>query len=399
MVSERSSTPATRRASPTSRGQLAAHERLAAGEPDSLDAHAREHAHEPRDLLEASGSRARSSHGSPSAGMQYWQRKLQRSVTETRRSRNGPAVAVDEGSAGRGHAKSVDDARVRPVPFTLLDVFAVRPLEGTLHAVIEEADGIGAETMATLARRLRLPETSFLQRTDSATADYRHRIFTIAGEIPFAGHPSLGAAAVWCRRAGRARADVVQSTGAGEQRLEVVLEGRSGEVAIQQNAPVLGPSSTPGRCSRASACRSTRAIARWRRGWYRRGSPRWSCRSPSTLRCRGSASTGPGSRRPSHRSPMSRRSTATSSPSRPRGDGRRAASRRTSAAVRNWRRAAAGPFGAYLREQTGALHVVVDQGVDLGSPSRLTVDTRDGIRVSGAVHLLGEGEMTLADVA
>ena len=39
---------------------------------------------------------SRSSHGRPSAGMQYWQRKLQRSVTETRRSRDAPAVPVDQ---------------------------------------------------------------------------------------------------------------------------------------------------------------------------------------------------------------------------------------------------------------------------------------------------------------
>ena len=45
----------------------------------------REQAHQPLDLLEGEDLE-RSSHGSPSAGMQYWQRKLQRSVTETRRS-------------------------------------------------------------------------------------------------------------------------------------------------------------------------------------------------------------------------------------------------------------------------------------------------------------------------
>jgi trans-2,3-dihydro-3-hydroxyanthranilate isomerase len=287
---------------------------------------------------------------------------------------------------------------VRLVPFTLLDVFAVRPLEGTLHAVVEEADGIGAQAMATLARRLRLPETSFLQRSDTATADYRHRIFTIAGEIPFAGHPSLGAAAVWCRRRGRAGADVVQSTGAGEQRLEVALDGRSGEVAIHQNAPAFGAEMDagplleglglpPGAGHRALAPQLVStglatlvvplaehaALSRIRVDWATLAPVLAPLTDVAALNCYVVAQRG-GER-------WSARCFAQDI-----GGGEDPATG-----------SAAGPLGAYLRERTGAQHVVVDQGVDLGSPSRLTVDTSDGIRVSGAVHLLGEGEMTLPD--
>ena len=61
---------------------------------------------------------------------------------------------------------------------------------------------------------------------------------------------------------------------------------------------------------------------------------------------------------------------------------------------------AAGPFGAYLRQHRGEESLVVDQGSDMGSPSRLYVDTTVGIAVAGAVrvvstgtyHLPGEGD-------
>jgi trans-2,3-dihydro-3-hydroxyanthranilate isomerase len=289
---------------------------------------------------------------------------------------------------------------VRFVPFTLLDVFAARPLEGTLHAVVDEADGIGARTMATVARRLRLPETSFLQASDSPTADYRHRIFTIAGEIPFAGHPSLGAGAVWCRRRGRPRTEVVQSTGAGEQRLEVALDGRSGEVAIHQNPPVFGlemdaaalleglglpPDAgdralppqlvSTGLATLVVPLAEHGTLSRIRFDWARLAPALAPLTDVAALNCYVVA------RRDEGR--WSARCFAQDI-----GGGEDPATG-----------SAAGPLGAYLRERIGTEHVVVDQGVDLGSPSRLTVDTRDGIRVSGTVHLLGEGEMTLPEVA
>ncbi len=123
---------------------------------------------------------------------------------------------------------------------TLLEVFAEAPLGGNLHAVLHDADALSTETMARFSARMRLSETSFLTRPGTGDGDYRHRIFTVAGEIPFAGHPSLGAAAAFARAAGRTTARLVQQTGAGTQELAVELdaEGSSGRVELVQNPPV-----------------------------------------------------------------------------------------------------------------------------------------------------------------
>lgn len=125
---------------------------------------------------------------------------------------------------------------------TWLEVFAEAPLEGNLHLVVHEADRVPDEAKARLAARLRLSETSFVEQPEpgarSQGADYRHRIFTVAGEIPFAGHPSLGTAAAVARARREDSARLVQQTGAGLQELRVELSpGVEGTVEMVQNAP------------------------------------------------------------------------------------------------------------------------------------------------------------------
>jgi len=95
----------------------------------------------------------------------------------------------------------------RSFAFDLVDVFAVRPLEGNLLAVVHGTDELPTETMQRLAARTRLSETSFVQNSNDPGADYRHRIFTIADEVPFAGHPSVGTAATVVLRRSDSTAD------------------------------------------------------------------------------------------------------------------------------------------------------------------------------------------------
>jgi trans-2,3-dihydro-3-hydroxyanthranilate isomerase len=85
--------------------------------------------------------------------------------------------------------------------YRLLNVFTrdSRPLSGNPLCVFEDGSGLDTTTMQALARQFNLSETTFLLPSQRATA--RVRIFTPSYEMPFAGHPTLGSAAV-CRSLG-----------------------------------------------------------------------------------------------------------------------------------------------------------------------------------------------------
>jgi PhzF family phenazine biosynthesis protein len=76
--------------------------------------------------------------------------------------------------------------------FHQVDVFTVVPLKGNPLAVVHDADGLDDATMSAFARWTNLSETTFLLPPSEPGADYRVRIFTPGGELPFAGHPTLG---------------------------------------------------------------------------------------------------------------------------------------------------------------------------------------------------------------
>ena len=104
-----------------------------------------------------------------------------------------------------------------PRAFTLVDVFGVAPLSGNPLAVVADADGLSTDEMQAVARWLNLSETTFLLPPTDPGADYRVRIFTVAHELPFAGHPTLGSCHAWLAAGGRPRdpGRVVQQCGAG----------------------------------------------------------------------------------------------------------------------------------------------------------------------------------------
>ena len=82
-------------------------------------------------------------------------------------------------------------------PMVQVDVFTRVPLEGNALAVVTESRGLHIDEMHAIARETNLSETVFLIRSDVATergAGIRARIFTTQEELPFAGHPTLGAA-------------------------------------------------------------------------------------------------------------------------------------------------------------------------------------------------------------
>jgi PhzF family phenazine biosynthesis protein len=104
--------------------------------------------------------------------------------------------------------------------FSQVDVFSSEPLLGNPVAVVHDADDVTDEQMAAFARWTNLSETTFLLTPTQPAADYRLRIWTPGGELPFAGHPTLGSAHAWLEAGGvPAGDDVVQECGAGLVRI------------------------------------------------------------------------------------------------------------------------------------------------------------------------------------
>ncbi|BFI97495.1 MAG: PhzF family phenazine biosynthesis protein [Rhodanobacter sp.] len=83
---------------------------------------------------------------------------------------------------------------MRTVRFHQVDVFSAVPFKGNPLAVVFDADDLDTAQMQAIARWTNLSETTFLLAPSDAEADYRVRIFTTGGELPFAGHPTLGTA-------------------------------------------------------------------------------------------------------------------------------------------------------------------------------------------------------------
>jgi trans-2,3-dihydro-3-hydroxyanthranilate isomerase len=77
------------------------------------------------------------------------------------------------------------------ISYLLFDVFAERAFQGNQLAVVpQHLDDV---TMQTLANELNVAETVFLKRTGDAQRPAELRIFTPRHEMPFAGHPTVGA--------------------------------------------------------------------------------------------------------------------------------------------------------------------------------------------------------------
>ncbi len=101
-----------------------------------------------------------------------------------------------------------------------VDVFTQTALKGNPLGVVIGADDFTSEQMAAFANWTNLSETTFLLKPTKAGADYRVRIFTVARELPFAGHPTLGTCHVWLEAGGKPKGEeVVQECGAGLVRL------------------------------------------------------------------------------------------------------------------------------------------------------------------------------------
>ena len=87
--------------------------------------------------------------------------------------------------------------------FKQVDVFTATPYFGNPLAVVLDGTGLSDDEMQRFARWTNLSETTFLLPPSDASADYRVRIFTPGGELPFAGHPTLGSCHGWLQAGGQ----------------------------------------------------------------------------------------------------------------------------------------------------------------------------------------------------
>jgi trans-2,3-dihydro-3-hydroxyanthranilate isomerase len=132
---------------------------------------------------------------------------------------------------------------LRKFPFVQLDVFSSQPFEGNPLAVFLDGSGLADQQMQSLAKEMNLSETTFILPRDAATErerGVRVRIFTVEEELPFAGHPTLGTA--FQLRGATGAGEIVLDLNAGK--VPVRFEHQSGQPAfgeMTQVNPQFGP--------------------------------------------------------------------------------------------------------------------------------------------------------------
>ncbi|MEJ6020994.1 PhzF family phenazine biosynthesis protein [Ramlibacter sp. PS4R-6] len=89
--------------------------------------------------------------------------------------------------------------------FKQVDVFTAEAYRGNPLAVVLDGTGLSDDQMQHFAHWTKLSETTFLLPPTTDAADYRVRIFTPGGELPFAGHPTLGTCHAWLQAGGKAK--------------------------------------------------------------------------------------------------------------------------------------------------------------------------------------------------
>jgi len=124
------------------------------------------------------------------------------------------------------------------LPYEVVDVFTDRAFTGNPLAVVFDADQLGTGQLQAIAGEFNLSETVFVLPPGQPGATYRARIFTPVAELPFAGHPSVGAAVTAVRRGiARATGTVVQECGAGL----LLIEVRDDQATLTGGSPTVGP--------------------------------------------------------------------------------------------------------------------------------------------------------------
>jgi trans-2,3-dihydro-3-hydroxyanthranilate isomerase len=241
---------------------------------------------------------------------------------------------------------------------------------------------------------MRLSETSFIQTPTAAGADYRNRIWTVTREVPFAGHPSVGAAVAVAKARGDQVARYVQQTPAGLQPVDVRIEGASAFASVLQEPATFGPELAPEEVMRAIGLDAAAAD--------RSCPPQFVTTGLDTLlvpvaEVDSMARTLPNFERIARLSELADFNTYVVALDRRAGAARaRMFNGNTPGGEDPATGSAAGPLCAYLHEREGWDRVEVLQGVEIGRPSRLVAEVEgDRVRVGGGVVVIVEGSVYL----
>jgi trans-2,3-dihydro-3-hydroxyanthranilate isomerase len=133
----------------------------------------------------------------------------------------------------------------RILPYSVVDVFAERALEGNPLAIFHDARSLSGDEMQALARETNLAETTFVLPADDESNGVRVRIFTTQEELRFAGHPTLGTASWlhWNHPTLRGSDAITLALDIGPitVRFDAAAEGELGVRGLmRQNDPVFG---------------------------------------------------------------------------------------------------------------------------------------------------------------
>ena len=128
------------------------------------------------------------------------------------------------------------------------DVFTSQPFEGNQLAVFPDARGMSAGLMQTITREMNFSESTFLLPAETPGTDIRMRIFTPGGELPMAGHPTIGStfalADTGVIRPGQER--FVFGLGVGPTPVELTWRGQRLDFAwMDQKTPVFRDPASP----------------------------------------------------------------------------------------------------------------------------------------------------------
>ena len=130
--------------------------------------------------------------------------------------------------------------------FTIVDVFAEEKYAGNQLAVVRGAAGLSDEVLQKITWEMNYSETTFILSEEERDGGYEVRIFTPGGEIPFAGHPTLGTA------------DVIRTEILAEPVDHLVLNLKAGKIPVtfgevlwmRQLPPTFGPTLDSDRMAR-----------------------------------------------------------------------------------------------------------------------------------------------------